>query len=240
MVSDSLVVTWRNLKRIPRIPELAVLVQTLAFAAATAAIGVVDDMQKGLIDRFRSLPMARSAFITGRTVSDVQSGQRDHGGPARAVAQPQPVRDEQLPLRAPGADDPGVDRGIRGRVRPARRTPLPRHLALIGLSRFRARNCVDDASPFARCRACSCRSPAPSRPGGRTWRRRREPLGAGSAQNASWTAVVADVDVAAPHGVGESVGSARHVPDGGSPATRRTTRFRRARQVGAGRPAERM
>ena len=32
---------------------------------------MVDDMAKGLIDRFRSLPMSRSAFLTGRTVSDV-------------------------------------------------------------------------------------------------------------------------------------------------------------------------
>ena len=107
VVSDSLVVTWRNLKRIPRIPELAVFAivqsvmfvllfafvfggaievqggvyreylmpgifaQTLTFAAATTAIGITDDMAKGLIDRFRSLPMARSAFLTGRTVSDV-------------------------------------------------------------------------------------------------------------------------------------------------------------------------
>lgn len=107
-LSDALVVTWRNLKRIPRIPELAIFAilqsvmfvllfafvfggaiplpgggsyreflmpgifaQTLAFAAATTAIGMVDDMAKGLIDRFRSLPMSRSAFLTGRTVSDV-------------------------------------------------------------------------------------------------------------------------------------------------------------------------
>ncbi|MBA3278977.1 MAG: ABC transporter permease [Geodermatophilaceae bacterium] len=107
-LSDALVVTWRNLKRIPRIPELAIFAilqsvmfvllfafvfggaiplpgggsyreflmpgifaQTLAFAAATTAIGMVDDMARGLIDRFRSLPMSRSAFLTGRTVSDV-------------------------------------------------------------------------------------------------------------------------------------------------------------------------
>jgi len=107
-MSDALVVTWRNLKRIPRIPELAVFAilqsvmfvllfafvfggaiplpgggsyreflmpgifaQTLAFAAATTAIGMTDDMAKGLVDRFRSLPMSRSAFLTGRTVSDV-------------------------------------------------------------------------------------------------------------------------------------------------------------------------
>jgi ABC transporter DrrB family efflux protein len=48
-----------------------IFAQTLAFAAGTTAVGIADDMTKGLIDRFRSLPMARSAFLTGRTVSDV-------------------------------------------------------------------------------------------------------------------------------------------------------------------------
>jgi ABC transporter DrrB family efflux protein len=105
---DGLVVTWRNLKRIPRIPELAIFAilqsimfvllfafvfggaiplpgggsyreylmpgifaQTITFAAATTAIGMTDDINKGIIDRFRSLPMARSAVLTGRTLSDV-------------------------------------------------------------------------------------------------------------------------------------------------------------------------
>ena len=102
---------WRNLKRIPRIPELAIFAilqsimfvllfafvfggailipgnpnpnayreylmpgifaQTIVFAAATTAIGMCDDINKGIIDRFRSLPMARSAVLTGRTSSDV-------------------------------------------------------------------------------------------------------------------------------------------------------------------------
>lgn len=107
-VSDAFIITWRNLKRIPRIPELAIFailqsimfvllfafvfggaiplpdggnyreflmpgifVQTIAFASATTAIGMADDMGKGLIDRFRSLPMARSAVLTGRTLADV-------------------------------------------------------------------------------------------------------------------------------------------------------------------------
>jgi ABC-2 type transport system permease protein len=107
-VRDSLLVTWRNLKRIPRIPELAIFAilqsimfvllfafvfggaiplpgggsyreylmpgifaQTIVFAAATTAIGMTDDINKGIIDRFRSLPMARSAVLTGRTLSDV-------------------------------------------------------------------------------------------------------------------------------------------------------------------------
>ncbi len=107
-VSDGLVIAWRNLKRVPRIPELAIFaiiqsiifvllfafvfggaialpggqsyrsflmpgifVQTLCFAAITTAIGLADDMNKGIIDRFRSLPMARSAVLTGRTAFDL-------------------------------------------------------------------------------------------------------------------------------------------------------------------------
>ncbi len=110
-LSDGLVIGWRNLKRIPRIPELAIFAiiqsimfvllfafvfggaiplpgyadpnayreylmpgifaQTIAFASATTAIGMTDDMAKGIIDRFRSLPMARSAVLTGRSFADV-------------------------------------------------------------------------------------------------------------------------------------------------------------------------
>jgi hypothetical protein len=108
---DGLIVMWRNLKRIPRIPELAIFAilqsimfvvlfayvfggaipipgnpnpdaykeflmpgifaQTIVFAAGTTAIGMADDIHKGIIDRFRSLPMARSAVLTGRTLADV-------------------------------------------------------------------------------------------------------------------------------------------------------------------------
>ena len=107
-LNDGLIMTWRNLKRVPRIPELAIFailqsimfvllfayvfggaiplpgggsyreylmpgiyIQTLGFASITTAIAVTDDMAKGLIDRFRSLPMARSAVLSGRTTSDV-------------------------------------------------------------------------------------------------------------------------------------------------------------------------
>jgi ABC transporter DrrB family efflux protein len=48
-----------------------IFVQTLTFAAATTAIGMADDSHKGIIDRFRSLPMARSAVLSGRSVADV-------------------------------------------------------------------------------------------------------------------------------------------------------------------------
>ncbi|HSV92992.1 MAG TPA: ABC transporter permease [Desulfobacterales bacterium] len=107
-ITDGLIITWRNLKRIPRIPELAIFgivesimfvllfafvfggaiplpgggsyreflmpgifAQTIVFAAWTTTIGMADDVHKGIIDRFRSLPMARSAVLSGRTVSDV-------------------------------------------------------------------------------------------------------------------------------------------------------------------------
>src|SRR5438874_2196479 len=105
-VVDGLVITWRNLKRVPRIPELAIFAilqsiifvllfsfvfggaiqlpdggsyrefllpgifaQTVAFASVTTAIGMCDDLNKGIIDRFRSLPMARSAVLSGRTLN---------------------------------------------------------------------------------------------------------------------------------------------------------------------------
>jgi ABC-2 type transport system permease protein len=107
-ISDGLVIAWRNLKRVPRIPELAIFAvlqsimfvllfavvfggaiplpgggsyseflmpgifaQTVAFAAATTAIGITDDVNKGIMDRFRSLPMARSAVLTGRALADL-------------------------------------------------------------------------------------------------------------------------------------------------------------------------
>ena len=107
-IGDGLIVTWRNLKRVPRIPELAVLAiiqsimfvllfafvfggaiplpdggsyreflmpgifaQTVVFASVTTAIGMTDDLSKGLIDRFRSLPMARSAVLSGRALFDL-------------------------------------------------------------------------------------------------------------------------------------------------------------------------
>ena len=109
---DGLVVSWRNLKRIPRIPELAIFAilqsimfvtlfavvfggaiplpgyppdpkfyreylmpgifaQTIVFAAGTTAIGMADDVGKGIIDRFRSLPMSRSGVLSGRSFADV-------------------------------------------------------------------------------------------------------------------------------------------------------------------------
>ena len=47
-----------------------IFVQTVAFTLAATASGLAEDMKKGLIDRFRSLPIARSALVIGRTLGD--------------------------------------------------------------------------------------------------------------------------------------------------------------------------
>jgi ABC-2 type transport system permease protein len=48
-----------------------IFVQNAIFGSTTTAIGLAEDMKKGLVDRFRSLPMARSAVLVGRTSSDL-------------------------------------------------------------------------------------------------------------------------------------------------------------------------
>jgi ABC transporter DrrB family efflux protein len=106
-ISDTLVLARRNLKRIPRQPDLliaytvqpimfvllfvyvfggaintpgfdyvdflmpGIIVQSISFGGFVTALGLSEDVQKGLIDRFRSLPMSRAAVLTGRTLSDI-------------------------------------------------------------------------------------------------------------------------------------------------------------------------
>ncbi len=48
-----------------------IIVQSIAFGGFVTALGLNEDLKKGLIDRFRSLPMTRSAVLAGRTLSDV-------------------------------------------------------------------------------------------------------------------------------------------------------------------------
>jgi ABC-2 type transport system permease protein/oleandomycin transport system permease protein len=48
-----------------------IFVQTMAFGSVSTSIGLAEDMSKGLIERFRSLPMARSAVLAGRTTADL-------------------------------------------------------------------------------------------------------------------------------------------------------------------------
>src|SRR5438309_3097737 len=48
-----------------------IFTQTVIFGSTTTGIGLATDLQRGLVDRFRSLPMAKSAVLTGRTISDM-------------------------------------------------------------------------------------------------------------------------------------------------------------------------
>jgi len=47
------------------------MVQTVVFGSTQTSVGLAEDLSKGIIDRFRSLPMARSAFLTGRVIADI-------------------------------------------------------------------------------------------------------------------------------------------------------------------------
>ncbi len=107
VVSDILTITWRNMLRYVRLPQLLVFstiqpvmflllfnfvfggaipvgeidyttyllpgifAQVVLFGSVQTGVGLAEDLSRGMIDRFRSLPMARSAVLAGRTLSDV-------------------------------------------------------------------------------------------------------------------------------------------------------------------------
>lgn len=48
-----------------------IIVQTVAFGSTTTAIAICNDLQRGIVDRFRSLPMSNLAVLNGHVVSDV-------------------------------------------------------------------------------------------------------------------------------------------------------------------------
>ena len=77
-----------------------ILVQTVVFGSTETGVGLADDLSRGMIDRFRTLPMARSAVLAGRILADgvrhacmvvmiagvgLLIGFRAHGGIARAA-----------------------------------------------------------------------------------------------------------------------------------------------------------
>ncbi|MBA2276340.1 MAG: ABC transporter permease [Chloroflexia bacterium] len=110
VVSDSLLIAWRSLKKIPRSPDwliaatvqpimftllfryifagaiqsslpvgvsavnyliAGIVAQSVVFNTMATGIGLTEDLQKGLMDRFRALPMTRSSVIVGRVLADV-------------------------------------------------------------------------------------------------------------------------------------------------------------------------
>ena len=62
-----------NTPGIPYVDYLmpGIFVQTVVFGSLTTGVGLAEDLQKGLVERFRSLPMARSAVLLGRTLADL-------------------------------------------------------------------------------------------------------------------------------------------------------------------------
>jgi ABC-2 type transport system permease protein/oleandomycin transport system permease protein len=48
-----------------------IIVQTMSFGGFVTALGLSEDLRKGLVDRFRSLPMSRGAVLAGRTLADI-------------------------------------------------------------------------------------------------------------------------------------------------------------------------
>src|SRR5439155_26038199 len=48
-----------------------IFVQSVTFRASNTAVGLSEDLRRGVIDRFRSMPMARSAVLLGRTIADL-------------------------------------------------------------------------------------------------------------------------------------------------------------------------
>jgi ABC-2 type transport system permease protein/oleandomycin transport system permease protein len=106
-IDDMLVIAWRNLVKMKRMPQLVVFAtiqpvifvllftyvfggaistgklpyidflmpgifaQTVAFGSMQTGVGLAEDLRNGLIERFRALPMARSAVLAGRTLADL-------------------------------------------------------------------------------------------------------------------------------------------------------------------------
>jgi ABC transporter DrrB family efflux protein len=48
-----------------------IVIQTMSFGGFVTALGLSEDLKKGLVDRFRSLPMSRAAVLAGRTLADI-------------------------------------------------------------------------------------------------------------------------------------------------------------------------
>ena len=152
-----------------------IMVQTVAFGATSTAIGLATDMGTGIIDRFRSLPMARSAVLSGRTCADAVRnlfvvllmvvvgtviGFRFHNGALMAVGADPPRRALRLRLlvglRLHRPEDRRRRDGAAGRLR----HHLPARLRQLGLRADR-----DDAGLAADLRrppAGDGRPPTPS------------------------------------------------------------------------------
>ena len=101
-----------------------IIVQNIAFGGFVTALGLAEDMQKGLIDRFRSLPTARASVLAGRTLADVATNalsiRIDHPWPPRAPAPA--TRSISRPRSTGGTGYRGIGDGHRLRQSEGERT----------------------------------------------------------------------------------------------------------------------
>ena len=141
-----------------------IFVQTVIFGAMSTAVGLAEDLHKGLIERFRALPMSRSAVLAGRTTADLVRNVfvviADHG---RRLRRRLPHRDQRRAVPLRGAADPVLrlraELGLRlssACPRPTRRRPR----SWSSRSSSRSSSPRRPSSPSPPCRA-GCR-PSPS------------------------------------------------------------------------------
>ena len=119
----------RSIPGVPYVDFLipGVFVQTTVFGAIGSAVGLATDMKSGLLERFRSLPMARSAVLAGRTLADLARNVfvtalmavvMLHLGRGRPCGRAGRRRQRSRPRRG-GRSGRGTRRPCWGRARPA-------------------------------------------------------------------------------------------------------------------------
>ena len=141
-----------------------IFVQTTAFGSTSTGVGLAEDLSKGIVDRFRSMPISRSAVLAGRTLGDLvrivgvvlimAAVGMLVGIAARVVLGVHRGDRPDRALRLRLLVDLGLDRpdgeGRRDRQRRRLRLAVPADLRVVGLRAARTR-----------CPAGSRRSPRP-------------------------------------------------------------------------------
>ena len=163
-----------------------IIVQQMSFGGFATALGLVDDLKKGLVDRFRSLPMSRMAVLTGRTLSDIAMN---------ALALAVMIVVGYIVGFAFATSAPEVIAGVAA-------LPADRLRVLVGV---RVRRALRLDARGARTRSASSRSSRSPSPRRRSCRRRRCPTGCRpsprtSTRSRPWSTRSARCSSAAPAG----------------------------------------
>ena len=161
-------------------------VLAIAFGASQTGVALADDLATGMIDRFRALPMARSAVLAGRVTADAVRnlfvlalmtgvahaiGFRFHAGAGRRAwpRSGSPWRRRRLLVDLRPARTAGPRRRVGRHRRPARRHPADLHQLhlrpdghLPRLARRRSPRSIRSPSPSTRCAHCAWAGPPPT------------------------------------------------------------------------------